>query len=166
MAAKARERVLGLTIAAGTIYAAVVECPDTPIFDDSFERLDHAAGLGGPAQLADFSARFKQEIRRIRPTAVGVLNTRKYANWKYADAFKRVSLEAAVMLAVADLSSPAHTIKYALVSRERLPKALEIPDGTFDAGAVDRWGHGIRRYAKERAMAFATATALAQRECK
>jgi hypothetical protein len=42
----------------------------------------------------DFAARFRYELRQIAPVAVGVVNTRLYANWKYADAFKRVSVEA------------------------------------------------------------------------
>ncbi|MBA2359580.1 MAG: hypothetical protein H0V79_01360 [Actinobacteria bacterium] len=70
-----KRRVLGLTIVAGTVYAAVVEYPETPVFSDPFERLDVAQGLDPSAQLADFSARFKQELRRIRPAAVGVLNS-------------------------------------------------------------------------------------------
>jgi hypothetical protein len=159
-------RVLGLSISAGTLYAGLVECPDVPVFTDSFERLDLAVGLEGAAQLSDLSARFKQEIRRIEPTAVGVLNTRKYSNWKYADVFRRVCIEAVVMLAVTDLSSSARTMRYVLLKQEGLPKALGIPAGTFAEGIVSRWGPGMKRYAKDRAWAFATATALAKQECR
>jgi len=164
MSTEAR-RVLGLTIVAGTVYAAVVECPEMPLLDDPFERLDLAEGLEGPAQLADFSARFKQELRRVAPLAVGVLNTRKYSNWKYTDVFKRVSLEAAVMLAVEELSMPARTIRYVLVTQEGLPKAAGIDAKTFPESAHERWGGALRRYARERAVAIATAVAVARREC-
>ena len=64
---------LGVHIAAGTAYVAVVDCPDVPRFDDPLERLQVGVGVELAEQMTSFANRFKQELRRIRPRAVGIV---------------------------------------------------------------------------------------------
>jgi hypothetical protein len=132
------------------------------MFDDPLERLELAQSLAGAEQVADFAARFKQEVRRIRPAAVGVVYPRRYSNWKYADAFRRVSMETAIMLGVAELSTPARPIAYVQVKQDPMAKALGIPLPKFGEKAKAQWGHGVPRYQKDRLYAVAAAVYLAQ----
>jgi hypothetical protein len=62
-------RALGVHIAAGSVYGAGAEGPDAVLFSDPLERLELATSLAGADQLADFSARFRQEIRRVKPVS-------------------------------------------------------------------------------------------------
>jgi hypothetical protein len=157
-------RVLGVHIAAGTAYFAVVACPDTPVYDDPLERIQPAVGADLPEQVADFSGRFKQELRRIRPTAVGVVFPKLYAQWKYAAAFTRVSLETAIILAVQELSTPAHPIEFVQVKQDAMAKKVSVPLPKMDTEGRKRWA-GIPRYQAERVYAFAAATAMARDRC-
>jgi hypothetical protein len=43
---------------------------------DAVERLELAQGLASAEQLADFAARFRQELRQIAAIAVGVVTRR------------------------------------------------------------------------------------------
>jgi hypothetical protein len=45
--------------------------PDAVLFSDPLERLELATSLAGADQLADSSARFRQEIRRVKPAIAG-----------------------------------------------------------------------------------------------
>lgn len=155
-------RSLGIHIAAGCAYAAVAEGPEGVLFDDPLERLELARSLAGADQLADFSARFKQEVRRIKPCTVGVVYPKLYSNWKYSDAFRRVAIETAIMLGVSELSTPARPIAYVQVKQDSMAKALEIPLPKFSERAKARWGDGVPRYQKDRLYAVAAAAYLAQ----
>jgi hypothetical protein len=164
MDSAARPRVLALNIAAGTVYGAVVSCPD--ILDpDAVERLQLAEGMESHEQLADFAARFQQDLRQIAPIAVGVVNTRLYANWKYADAFKRVSVEATIMLTVAQTSTAGVPIAYKLIKQESMAKAMDIPLPKLAEIAEQRWGGQVPRYRKDRLPAVVGAMALAKEFC-
>jgi hypothetical protein len=156
--------MLGVHIAAGTAYLAVVACPDTPLYDDPLERIQLAAGASLPEQVADFSGRFKQELRRIRPAAVGVVFPKLYSQWKYSAAFTRVSVETAIILAVEELSTPAHAIKFVQVKQDAMAKKVGIPLPKMASEGKKRWA-GISRYQAERVYAFAAATALAEAQC-
>jgi hypothetical protein len=160
----ASPRVLALNIAAGAIYGALVACPDK-LEPNTLERLQLAEGLDSAEQLADFAARFRQELRQLAPVAVGVVNTRLYSNWKYANAFKRISIEAAIMLTVVEVSTPAAPIRYKLISQETMAKAVGIPLPKLAEIATDRWGGQVPRYRKDRLLAVVGAIALAKEYC-
>lgn len=164
MESAARPRVLALNIAAGTVYGAVVSCPDS-LEPDTLERLQLGEGLQSHEKLADFAAQFRQELRQIAPIAVGVVNTRLYANWKYADAFKRVSLETTIMLTVAETSTTGSPIAYKLIKQESMAKTMEIPLPKLAEIAEQRWGGRVTRYRKDRLPAVVGAMALAKEFC-
>jgi hypothetical protein len=156
--------MLGVHIAAGKAYFAVVSCPDTPVYDDPLERMQLAAGANLPEQVADFSGRFKQELRRIRPSAVGVVFPKLYAQWRYSAAFTRVSIETAIILAVEELSIPAHAIEFVQVKQDAMAKKVGIPLPKMGVDGRARW-EGMKRYQADRVYAFAAATALAKDRC-
>jgi hypothetical protein len=156
--------MLGVHIPAGTAYFAVVTCPDEADYDDPLERIQLAVGVELAEQLADFEHRFKQELRRIRPRAVGVVFPKRYSQWKYADAFTRASLETAIILAVEEVSTPAQPIDFTQVKQDAMAKAVGIPLPKMDTAGRKRWA-GLTRYRAERVYAFAAATALATERC-
>jgi hypothetical protein len=164
MAPTMSPRVIALNIAAGSVYGAVVVCPET-LEPERLERLKLAEGLESAEQLADFAARFRQELREIEPIAVGVVNTRLYSNWKYADAFKRISIEAAIMLTVVESSAAVRPIRYKLIKQETMAKTVGIPLGTLIEVATERWGDKVPRYRKDRVPAVVGAFALAKEHC-
>lgn len=164
MASSVSRRVIALNIAAGSVYGAVVSCPDA-LDPARLERLQLAEGLEPAEQLADFAARFRQELREIEPVAVGVVHTRLYANWKYADAFKRISIEAAIMLTVTDSSTTAAPIRYQLIKQEKMAKTVGIPLKTLVEVGTERWGEAVPRYRNHRLPAVVGAFALAQEHC-
>lgn len=161
----ARPRVLALNIAAGNVYGAVVACPDT-LEPDVVERLQLAEGMESHEQLADFAARFQQELRQIAPIAVGVVHTKRYAQWKYADAFKRVSIEAAIMLTVAQTSTATSPIAYKLIKQDAMAKSTQVPLPKLVEVATERWGNHVPRYRNERFPAVVGAMALAKEFCR
>jgi hypothetical protein len=154
-------RVVGVHLAAGVAYLAVIECPDRPLVDDPAERLIPAQNLAGAEQLADFASRIDQELRRIAPIVVGVLHPKLYGNWTYRDAFRRVSLEAAIMLSANGLG-----IAYEQVKRDAALKALQIPGKDESRWAAERLGITPPRYWNERSWAFIAAGALAKESCR
>ena len=156
-----RNRVLAVNLAGGTAYCAVLEAPDRLVADE-LERIGLAEGLEPAEQLADFAARVRQELTRLEPVAVGVINTRKYASWKYADAWRRVTMEAAIMLSAAETSSSSMRINYKLVKQETMAKTTEIPLAKLQDVCAERWGDSVPRYRKERFPAVVGAMALAK----
>jgi hypothetical protein len=115
-------RILGINVKAGALYLAVVEPSvdgdtlGTPVSRGS-ARLQPNDTLAPADRMGDIYNRISQEIRAIKPDAVALLDTRKHADWKYADAFSRISLIAAVQLACHDLGIPYDDIKTEPVGR-------------------------------------------------
>lgn len=165
MDSSARPRVLALNIAAGTVYGAVVSCPDT-FEPDAVERLQLAEGLEAHERLGDFAARFRHELRQVGPVAVGVVNTRSYGNWVYSKAFNRISVEATIMLTVAETSTTGSPIAYKLIKQESMAKKMDIPLPKLGEIAEQRWGAQVPRYRKDRLLAVVGAMALAKEFCE
>jgi len=157
--------VLALNIAAGSVYCAVATSSEDVLFGDPLERLDLAEGLAPADQLADFAARFRLELRRVAPVAVGVLHTKLYANWKYADAFRRITIETAVMLSVVETSTSTAPISYQLIKQDAMAKTVGIPLPKLVEVGTMRWGDGVTRYRKDRLPAVVGALALAKEHC-
>ena len=148
-------------IAKGEAYFGAVECPETALIDDPLERIGLAKHLEGSAQLADFSSRVAQELRRLQPIRVGVVRTRKYQGWVYRDAFSRIAPEVAIMLTCEGLGVP-----YEQVRQEDAAKALQLPPQFLVDRAAERLGVERSRYWQYRAWAFAGARWLAKEHCK
>jgi hypothetical protein len=153
--------VLGLNLAGGIAYCAVVEAP-YDLIPHELERIDLAEGLEPAEQLADFAARVRQELSRLSPVAVGVINTTKFASWNYGHAWRRVTMEAAVMLSVEETSTSRAPIRYKLVQQKTMAKTVEIPLQRLHEVATERWGDVVTRYRKERLPAVVGAMALAK----
>lgn len=151
-------RAIGLNIVAGRVYVGVVAAPDRLLLDDSCERLDPPQHVAGAEQVVQFSERVRQEIRRITPSVVGVLHPRRYAQWRYADAFTRVSLETAIMFAVHEEGVPLEQLKQDPVAKVLggRPQVLhDLVRERFDIETPPRyWG--------DRGPAFAAAYYLAR----
>jgi hypothetical protein len=130
--------------------------------DPSLRRVQPSEFMAPADRLHDFWARFRQLLRGRRPQQVVVLHTRSYQNWAYNDAFKRASLEAAVMVA-----ARVEDISYELITQERTARHLGLP-ATWRAGDLKSAAAGLIEerpaYWADRALAYAAAvTAAASR---
>lgn len=148
-----------VNLAGGVAYCAVASPPEE-LIDDPLVRIELAEGLGDAETLADFAARFRQELNRIRPVAVGVIQTTKSSQWIYKDAWRRVTIEAAIMLTVVDASTSERGIHYRLVKQHKMAKTVGIPLPKLHEMAKDRWGTQVRKYQEKRFPAVVGAMAL------
>lgn len=164
VASEKAQCVLAVNLAGGTAYCAVAS-PTGELLGDALERIELAEGLDPAEQLADFAARFRQELSRLGPVAVGVVNTRKYASWKYADVWRRVTMEAAVMMVVVEASTGDKPIQYKLVKQETMAKTVEIPLAKLQEICTERWGDQVTKYRKDRFPAVVGAMALVKEFC-
>lgn len=74
-------------------------------------RLEFNPGLAEAEQLADLTARIRQDLSGARIEAVGLVETRSYSNWTYRHAYARVLSIGAVMAATTALQIPFATLK-------------------------------------------------------
>lgn len=153
-------RVVGVSVRGGRAYFAVVECPDTFVAGDPLDRITPTQQVERPDVLGDFKDRVAQEFRRVRPRAVGVGFTRKYKNWSAEQAFKRFSLDAAVMLAAFDLGIPCQQVK-----EEDAARAVGVAPTKLAEQAAARLGIDATDYWDERVWAIATALHVAKDAC-
>ncbi len=89
--------MLGVNIAGHVAFLAVVDAQGRA----HPGLVDHITGgdrLEDAYQIAEFSERVAATFRAVRPAAVAVARPLRYAEWRYADAFARVSLETCFML--------------------------------------------------------------------
>jgi Holliday junction resolvasome RuvABC endonuclease subunit len=147
---------LGVNVAARVIYLGVVS-DERPVIDDPATRIDPSAGLDLARRLDDIRARFRQEVRRLQPSAVGIMRPRLYSGWKWSAAFDRATLEAAIMLAAVEEQVPC-TIVRAEDAAKAVPAA---PTKVVEQAAIS-WGVEQQAQWKERVWAYATAMALAK----
>jgi hypothetical protein len=159
-----RKCVLAVNLAGGTAYCAVAS-PPGELVEDDLVRIELAEGLGDAEQLADFAARFRQELRRLRPVAVGVIQTTKTSQWVYSYAWRRVTVESAIMLTTVEASTSEHPIDYKLLKPSAMAKAVDIPLRKLYEVAGKRWGAAVPKYRKDRLPAVVGALALAREFC-
>jgi hypothetical protein len=96
-------RVLGVNIAGGVAYLAVIEPPGR-VVPDITDRIVPDREIEGGEQLAEFSNRLARFIRDLRIDAVAIARPLHYTDWRYTDAYARVSLETCLMLEAHRLS--------------------------------------------------------------
>lgn len=152
--------VVGVSIHAGVAYFGVVKCPDVILIDDRLDRIVPATQGSLSTDLDDFKNRVLQELRRLQPHAVGVGFTRKYGGWTAQNAFKRFSLDAAVMIAAAELGVRCDRVKL-----EAAAKAVGVPPTKMDELGASSLGISPPRNRTERTWAVATALAVAETVC-
>jgi hypothetical protein len=97
-----RSGVLGINIADGLAYLAVVEPTGTP-------RLDLARQLvpiddDDPShRVSDFARQVAEALEALPVGTVAIARPLRYSNWTYSSAFERVTLETCFMLAAREL---------------------------------------------------------------
>ncbi len=97
-----RSGVLGVNIADGLVYLAVVEPSGNP-------RLDLASQLtpidvdDPSARVGEFSVQVTRTLEQLPVGTVAMARPLRYSNWTYSSAFERVTLETCFMLAAHDL---------------------------------------------------------------
>jgi len=125
---------LGANVAARVIYLGVVR-DEKPVVDDPATRIVPSAEFDLAYRLDDIRARFRQEIRRLQPCAIGVMRPRLYSGWKWSAAFDRATLEAAIMLAAVEEHVPC-----TIVRAEDAAKAVPAAPTKVVEQAATRWG--------------------------
>ena len=117
----ARTGVLGVNIADGIAYLAVVEATGTPRLD-LVHQLTPALDDDESAVLADFTQRATETIENLLVGSVAIARPLRYGNWTYASAFERISLETCFMLAAHDLS-----IRFESVGQHHAANVVGLP---------------------------------------
>jgi hypothetical protein len=152
LAATDRSPVLGVAIVAGVAYLAVVDAPGAARLDDPLKKLELAGSQDDAAALRDLGERFRQELRRLGPRAVAVVQPKpRQQGWPYTQAFARTSIEVVIMVVLADEGIP-----YAPAKPTETLRALKIPDDGTGEALAERLG-GKDMYWRQRWLAFAAA---------
>ena len=151
--------VLALNLSGGTAYCAVATPPDR-LLDDPLIRIELAEGLEPADQLIDLGARVRQELSRLQPVAVGVVQTLKTNSWTYSKAWRRATVEAVVMLTVADASTSERPISYRQIGQKSMAKAAGIDLKKLQEECAARWATQVPMYRKDRYPAVVGAMAL------
>jgi hypothetical protein len=81
--------VLGIHFVSGTAYLGVVFAPRDLALNDQAPRVQPSKHLSVNESLKDFKDRIGEELRRLKPSAVGGVYPRMYKGWPLNDAFTR-----------------------------------------------------------------------------
>ena len=127
-------RVLGVNIDAGVAYLAVVDSPDR-VRLDAADRLAPAGDREPHVALADFAGRVTRLLRELEVDAVGIVRPLRYANWRYADAFARVSLETCFML-----EASRQSLRFEWVGQQHAANVLGVPVERLTESLASRLG--------------------------
>lgn len=155
-------RVLGLHVKGGVLNYGLLDGlsgdhDSLPPVDSAPGRLTVDCGLAGARQLADLADRFGQDLRSMAAECVALLATRKHAQWKYAEAWDRISRITVVMLAC-----DGQGVGFQEVKTETAGKALGTPADNVASVAPSRvgWATPPEYWTTGRAEAFAAAAAV------
>lgn len=154
------EVYVGINIASGAAFIGAVRCPDQVLLDDGADRILPNEDLDYPRRLEDFRARLAQELRRLRPAAVGIARTLKFKQWSMSEATTRFGFEAAAMLAAVQEDIPCE-----LVRQEDAAPSCEVPLKRAAELLPDALGIEKTPYWKDRSVAFMVARHLAAERC-
>jgi hypothetical protein len=149
--------VLGVNIAAGTAYLALVEAPDKPMLAEP-EKMALSNALTDATRLKDFGDRFAQEVRRLGVQLVAVAHPRPRPSrgWKYDEAFERVAMEVTMML-----SLKAAGIEYLSAQQHKAAKAAGVSEPAEAANELARRLSAKPKYWDKRSIALMVALAAA-----
>jgi hypothetical protein len=148
-------RVLGVNIDAGVAYLAVVDTPDR-VRLDAVDRLAPAGDREPHVALADFASRVARLLRELEVDAVGIVRPLRYANWRYADAFARVSLETCFML-----EASRQSLRFEWVGQQHAANVLGVPVERLTESLASRLGVERGPGWSKRAPALVVALAIA-----
>jgi hypothetical protein len=154
-------RVLGLHVRGGVLNYGLVDGlsgeHDSLIpVEGAPGRLTVDCGLGGAKLLTDLADRFGQDLRSMAVERVVLLATRKYAQWKYSDAWDRISRITVVMLAC-----DRHGVTFREIKTEAVGRAVGTTAADIGGVALSRVGLAAvpKYWTTGRAEAFAAAAA-------
>jgi hypothetical protein len=154
------EVYVGINVAGGIAYLGVCRGKQLDL-SDTAESIEPNRQLALAEQLEDFRARLGQEFRRLAPQEVGIARTRKFSQWQYKPAAARFGLEAVAMVAAIQEGVPC-----SMVVQEDAAKAAQVPVTKFAEAMPARFGIDPTHHWDKRALAFATALALAKGETR
>jgi hypothetical protein len=142
---------VGVNISAGVCYIAVARSGILDM-EDEFVRLVSAAHLDTGSRLADLRDRFAQELRRLDPDVVAIVQPRQGKfPMKFGAAWLRVSMETSLLLAANDLG-----IAYLPLSQDAIAKGIEASD---IPSRMEELVGARTKYWSNRALAMAAAVA-------
>jgi hypothetical protein len=158
---QANESILGLHVAGAHVYLALRTSGGGLDDREDRRRIDPSEFMDPADSLRDFYQRFQQLVRECCPGQVALLHTRNYQPRSYSEAFRRASIEAAVMIA-----ATGEGRRYSLVRQEDAARMLSLPTH-WTAGQLAEASAALidsrPRYWAQRALAFAAATTLSRR---
>jgi hypothetical protein len=151
-------RSVGANFVAGVAYLGAAEVPNVLLLNDDASRLQPSLILPQSEALREYANRLKEEFRRLRPMIVCAVYPRLHSNWAYKDAFKRVVLEAGMMIAAAE-----EGIEFRQVKQQDIAKFTLAPVATFPEAYAKRIGLEKKPlYWTQRSIAFGAAEFLLQ----
>ncbi|MER7558838.1 hypothetical protein ABTZ46_17970 [Nocardioides sp. NPDC126508] len=141
-------RVAGVHIKSGALNVSVVELDeDDTLRLVSATRLQPNGALSDTARFADLADRFRQHLSPSGVSAVAILHTRSYSNWKYAEAYARVFGICAVLQASSGLSVEAITYPTGQVGATVSLQANKLnefaPEAVGATSAPTYWTTGV-----------------------
>jgi hypothetical protein len=127
-------RVLGVNIEGGVAHLALVEAPDR-VKLDAVDRLSPSGDKEPHVALGEFSNRVARLLRELEVDAVGIVRPMRYANWRYADAFARVSLETCFMV-----EASRQSLRFEWVGQQHAANVLGLPVERLNESLAGRLG--------------------------
>jgi len=126
-------RFAGIAVKAGTIHMAVVERDAGQdgvgiAVELAFSRLSPRPGSLTAPVLRELKEQVQQEIRDWDIQSITLVDTTKYVQWKYADAYARVLSISAVMYGAAEADLPYVEVKPSVIGKYLLAPKLETLD--------------------------------------
>jgi hypothetical protein len=149
--------VLGVSIAAGVVYFALVRAPRELLLADPIKIAPSSSYADG-TRLKDFQDRFVQEVRRLDVNTVALAQTRRHKGWSYAEAFARASLETTIMLGLKQAGIDCKWVKQVVATAHAA--GIKKPDKASSELAEALGLEGIPHW-KERSPALMVALAVA-----
>jgi hypothetical protein len=127
-------RVLGVNIDGGVAHLALVEAPDR-VKLDAVDRLAPQADKEPHVAIGEFSSRVARLLRELEVDAVGIVRPMRYANWRYTDAFARVSLETCFMV-----EAHRQSLRFEWVGQQHAANVLGVPVERLNESLAGRLG--------------------------
>jgi hypothetical protein len=153
--------ILGVHIAGDIAFLALRSPAGTLDDHADLRRVERSGYMDEADALYDFMQRFQQRVRECQPNRVTLLNTRRFQAVAYNDAFRRVTLQSAIMIACR-----AEGVPYSLVGQSEVATELSLranPKAKELADAAARLQSSKPPYWSDRSLAFAAATTYMSR---
>jgi len=133
-------RVLGVNVASGHLYFAALDPATASTLQlgapvNAGLHIRPSEGLGAAHQVVDIRDRFKQDLRELEAKHVGLVATRRHAGLAYRNAYKRITVVSAVMIACVELDIP-----YEEVQTESISRVVKVPAHQLQRAPYEAYG--------------------------